>query len=138
MNGFTVDPRIFRELGELLVRRNSIALTELLKNAYDADACNVRVVGEGLDGSSGSILVRDDGMGMTADQFRTGFLRIASRSKETEDRRSVRYGRRFTGEKGIGRLSAHKLGAVLDVQSTALKDDNRNTGTRTVRARIDW
>jgi signal transduction histidine kinase len=135
---FTVDPRIFRELGELLVKRDSIALTELLKNAYDADARTVRVVGEGLDREHGSVLIVDDGVGMTAAQFRTGFLRIASRSKETETRRSVRYGRRYTGEKGIGRLSAHKLGAVLDVESAALKNARRNTGDRLVRARIDW
>ena len=35
---FTVDTHLFRELGELLVGRDSTALVELIKNAYDADA----------------------------------------------------------------------------------------------------
>src|SRR3989442_847522 len=80
---FTVDTHLFRELGELLVGRDSTALIELVKNSYDADASNVVVYGEALeDARSGIIRVTDDGVGMSFNEFETGFLRIASRSKE--------------------------------------------------------
>ena len=42
---FTVDTKFFRELGELLVGRDSTAWVELIKNAYDADATLVRAHG---------------------------------------------------------------------------------------------
>ena len=104
---FTVDTHLFRELGELLVGRDSTALVELIKNAYDADAEEVTIHGQDLDDqTSGTITIRDSGTGMTRDQFELGFLRIASRLKDEGDRRSQRYKRRYTGAKGIGRLAA--------------------------------
>ena len=48
MATFTVDTHLFRELGELLVGRDSTALVELIKNSYDADATEVVVYGEAL------------------------------------------------------------------------------------------
>src|SRR5215203_4046853 len=95
---FTVDTHIFRELGQLLVGRDSTALVELIKNSYDADATEVTVYAENLDeAEKGVITVRDDGIGMTEPEFRGGFLRIASRVKEEGERRSVRFHRRYTG-----------------------------------------
>ncbi len=72
-NGFTVDTGLFRELGELLVGRDSTALVELLEDAYDADATTVTVVGQYLDDAAdGLIVVSDDGNGMDDDEFREG------------------------------------------------------------------
>ena len=82
MAKFTVDTHLFRELGELLVGRDSTALIELIKNAYDADATEVTVLGESLeDPSRGNILVTDNGLGMNTKHFENGFLRVASRLK---------------------------------------------------------
>ena len=118
MARFTVDTHLFRELGELLVGRDSTALVELIKNAYDADATEVTVHGEHLDTpGQGRILVIDDGNGMDAAEFELGFLRVASRLKEKGERRSARFHRRYTGAKGIGRLAAHKLARKLEVTS---------------------
>jgi len=88
--GFSVDTHLFRELGELLVGRDSTALLELVKNSYDADATHVTVYAEGLRRSDGlgHIVVTDDGVGMTVEEFQNGFLRIASRMKESGARRS--------------------------------------------------
>src|SRR5438874_5461506 len=98
MATFTVDTHLFRELGKLLVGRDSTALVELIKNAYDADATEVTVYGEQLDDPErGRIIVKDNGTGMTVDQFNDGFLRIASRLKDDGERRSKIYGRRYTG-----------------------------------------
>jgi hypothetical protein len=111
---FTVDTHLFRELGELLVGRNSTALVELIKNAYDADATTVVIDGRDLDDPKrGAITISDDGVGMSPQQFREGFLRIASRLKDAGQRKSARFRRRYTGAKGIGRLAAHKLAKFI-------------------------
>lgn len=144
MVGFRVDTKLFQELGELLVAKESTALVELIKNAYDADATRVRVHGESLDDpENGRIVVTDDGCGMTEDEFERGFLTIAGRTKITQDRRTPIFGRHFTGEKGVGRLAAHKLGKRLEVISH--KSGATNRGARelapavsTLRAAIDW
>jgi signal transduction histidine kinase len=133
---FTVDTQVFRELGELLVGRDSTALLELVKNSYDADASFVAIHGESLSSpETGQIIVRDDGNGMTLAQFRDGFLRLAGRGKTLGERRSQRFGRRFTGEKGVGRLAAHKLANLLDLESVPWSEGGRPRG---VRAHIDW
>src|SRR6266571_533760 len=127
MPTFTVDTHLFRELGELLVGRDSTALIELIKNAYDADATKVVVYGTGLsDPEAGFIRIIDDGIGMTRTDFQNGFLRIASRAKETAERRSMRFDRRYTGAKGIGRLAAHKLAKLLEVESRSWAQANGN------------
>lgn len=135
---FTVDTHLFRELGEFLVGRDSTALVELIKNAYDADAVEIYVHAEDLaTPTQAKIVIRDDGLGMTQDQFRAGFLRIASRLKETGDRRSLRYKRRFTGAKGIGRLAAHKLARYLEIDSVA-NDPKTDELVERIEATIDW
>ena len=138
MAKFTVDTHLFRELGDLLVGRDSTALVELIKNSYDADATFVSVYGEALDDlERGFIQVTDDGVGMSAYEFEQGFLRVASRTKDVGDRLSGRYERRFTGSKGIGRLAAHKLARYMEVHSTA-REELPSPTCRAVEATIDW
>jgi len=137
MARFTVDTQLFRELGELLVGRDSTALIELVKNAYDADAEIISVYGEAIaDTARGFIRLTDDGVGMTDGDFLKGFLRIASRSRTTKTRKSKLYGRRYTGEKGVGRLAAHKLASVVDVES--IPQRNGKSRREALRATIDW
>lgn len=138
MARFTVDTHLFRELGELLVGRDSTALIELIKNAYDADATEVTVLGEELDNPSrGHILVTDNGVGMNAKQFENGFLRVASRLKDQGDRRSLLFQRRYTGAKGIGRLAAHKLARKLEVDSV-WRASGSEEPREALYAAIDW
>jgi hypothetical protein len=136
MPSFSVDTHVFRELGELLVGRDSTALVELIKNSYDADATEVVVYGETLDDlENGVIVVADNGVGMDATTFAEGFLRIAARTKDIGNRRSTRFKRRYTGAKGIGRLAAHKLAKLLEIESLVV----RNGGTaRGILASINW
>ena len=138
MAKFTVDTHLFRELGELLVGRDSTALIELIKNAYDADATEVTVLGEALDDPSrGNILVTDNGVGMNATQFENGFLRVASRLKDQGERRSTLFRRRYTGAKGIGRLAAHKLARRLEVDSVWRAPESEEP-REALYAAIDW
>ena len=138
MMRFSVDTHLFRELGEYLVGRDSTALAELVKNAYDADATSVTVYGELLsDAARGFIEIQDNGVGMTAEEFENGFLRIASRIKEKDSRHSARFNRRYTGAKGIGRLAAHKLARHLEV--TSVPSIEKSGAKRTqIQASIDW
>lgn len=128
---FSVDTHLFRELGSLLVGRDSTALVELIKNSYDADATHVVVHGEQLRSTSGQITVSDDGSGMSYEVFTDVFLRIAGRSKEDGDRRSPIHRRRYTGAKGIGRISAYKLAEELHITSVPEDVDG-------VQASINW
>lgn len=135
---FTVDTHLFRELGELLVGRDSTALIELIKNAYDADATEVTVYGERLDEKGGGrIHIVDNGVGMNAEDFEKGFLRVASRLKEQGERRSKWLKRRYTGAKGIGRLAAHKLARRLEVYSVPIESEPGKLG-KALQAAIDW
>ena len=134
---FSVDTHLFRELGNYLVGRDSTALIELVKNAYDADASEVLVVGTNLDNKgTGSIIVSDNGTGMNEVQFRQGFLTIASRGKEQGDRRSPYFHRRYTGAKGIGRLAAHKLAEQHIIHSVS--GTPGETSRSALDASIDW
>lgn len=136
---FSVDTQLFRELGELLVGRDSTALIELVKNSYDADAEHTVVEASGLSSpSEGWISIMDDGVGMTEAEFRDGFLRIAGRMKDTALRRSLIHRRRFTGAKGIGRLAAHKLARVLQVDSVPHLAKLDGEPPYRLLARIDW
>jgi len=141
--GFSVDTKLFRELGELLVGRESTALVELIKNAYDADATNVTIHGERIATSTGGIVVSDNGIGMTEAEFASGFLRIAGRSKAGPDRRSPWFQRRYTGEKGVGRLAAHKLARVIGIISRRWDGRDRDPvdgfpASGALKAKIDW
>src|ERR1039457_1766921 len=73
---FTVDSRLLAELGERLVGKPHIALAELDKNSYDADATQV-VIGFRQD----RIEITDNGHGMNFDSFRDFWMRIGTTHK---------------------------------------------------------
>lgn len=142
--GFSVDTKLFRELGELLVGRDSTALAELVKNGFDADATEVLVSASDLsDPRKAVIRIEDNGIGMTLDEFRNGFLRIAGRAKTQGTRLSLVHKRRYTGEKGVGRLAAHKLASKLNIVSVRWngkppKASGLPSSGEGVEATIDW
>jgi signal transduction histidine kinase len=122
---FTVDAALLRELGERLVGQPHIALAELIKNSYDADATRVEVLV-----ASDRIEVVDDGTGMTEKQFRDFWMRIGSTHKSRSD--ISKKGRRLTGSKGVGRLAAQFL--ARDLELTTSSRSNRGS----LSARVDW
>ena len=128
---FSIESRLIRELGERLVREPEVALLELVKNSYDADAksCEIRVLGN--DG----IVIEDDGRGMTLTEFTNGWMRIGTGSKGKSPK-SEKYGRPTTGEKGIGRFAIRYLGHKLDLETVAY-DKKRKKKTK-LTATFDW
>jgi hypothetical protein len=110
--------RLLIQLGEKLIQNESIALTELVKNSYDADASYCKVNLLSIDNrNEGKITIDDDGWGMDIDTIRNAWLEPGSDNKE-EIIRSKEYspkGRLPIGEKGIGRFGVHKLGREIEL-----------------------
>jgi signal transduction histidine kinase len=127
---FTIESRILRELGERLVKQPEVAILELIKNAYDADATVCRIAH-----LPSLIEIDDDGHGMTFERFRDGWMRVGTSSKESSST-TRRFGRVITGEKGIGRFAVRFLGKVLNLETTAF-DETRQIVT-VLSASFDW
>lgn len=71
--------RIMRTLGDELISSEVVAVIELVKNAYDADATRVLVrFHEPLEPGGGGIDVIDDGHGMSLETVRTALLEPAT------------------------------------------------------------
>ena len=116
--------RLISILGEHLISDQAVALVELVKNAYDADARHVTVEVSGTDDVSGTVVViSDDGTGMTLDDLATRWLSPAAdekaRAKATGQRTAL--GRLPIGEKGVGRFALHQLGRSLEMVTRAEK-----------------
>ena len=109
---FTVDSALLRELGEKLVETVHLALVELVKNAYDADATSVDVIFSENDEGDSEIRIIDDGTGMNFKDVENYWMRIATTQKTNQNVSPI-YGRPRTGEKGIGRFSCRRLGNKL-------------------------
>lgn len=131
---FTVDSALLSELGEKLVESAHIALVELVKNSYDADATHVcvKILSDPVRGSV--VQVTDNGFGMTFPDVQNYWMRIATTHKTTQDV-SDRYGRPRTGSKGIGRFSCRRLGPQLHLTTTALAGNSRCEQTE---VKFDW
>ena len=115
--------RLLTMLGEQLIKNEQIALIEILKNAYDADAENVSISFNNFGDSyeilpESEIVITDDGHGMNDTVIREHWLNPATpekkRRREKNNGRTKR-GRVIQGEKGIGRFALFKLGADIKV-----------------------
>lgn len=131
---FEVDAGLLFQLGEQLVARRSIALAELVKNAYDADATQVTVRLENVTRPHGRIIVEDDGTGMTFEQVRDHWMRIAT-DDGIRNPTSTVFCRPRTGAKGIGRFAARRLANRLTLHSVARRGNG--VKERTV-VEFDW
>lgn len=109
---FSVDSSLLSELGEKLVANVHVALTELVKNGYDADATSVKVNIEPIPGSAPKIRIIDDGVGMSRSQVVQFWMKIGTPNKVDSPRSEI-FGRPRTGAKGIGRFCCRKLGRKL-------------------------
>jgi signal transduction histidine kinase len=131
---FKVRARLLEQMGEQLIKSESIALMELIKNSYDADASHCEVEMHDMDNpEEGSIIITDDGTGMNYSILKNVWLEIGTSNKadkkKTEEidkkgtvkkreiERSKKFNRIPLGEKGIGRFGVHRLGHEIEVIS---------------------
>ncbi len=99
---------ILQRLGEELITSLDQGIVELVKNSYDADALNCTIELVGTDKPGGTVIITDDGDGMSADDIREGWL-VLGRSRKAPGNRTPR-GRLPAGSKGLGRLGALRMG----------------------------
>jgi signal transduction histidine kinase len=115
---FNIDSRLLFQLGEKLLTNRAVALAELVKNSYDADATHAIVHMKKIKKSGGTIIVEDNGSGMNPSTFEKTWMRIATIDKE-ENPISKKYKRQKAGEKGIGRFACRRLSKRLILKSIA-------------------
>jgi signal transduction histidine kinase len=98
-----------------------MALVELAKNAFDADAREVTITMQHLDTPEAACLeVCDDGVGMDLDTLLHAWLEPATEHKRHGGRkRRTALGRYPLGEKGVGRFAADKLGTEMELVTRA-------------------
>lgn len=131
---FEVDASLLFQLGEQLVARRSIALSELIKNAYDADATEVTVLLEDVTKPKGSIIIQDNGLGMTYEAIRDQWMRVGTQGK-VDNPFSPRLKRLRTGAKGVGRFAVRKLGERLTLLSVAERSNGKK---EQITVEFDW
>lgn len=125
--------RLLTMLGEQLIKDERIALIELIKNAYDADADWVKISFVGFEdnykfNSGSKIIIEDSGEGMTKDIILRHWLNPATpvkvHKKEIKD--TTKKGRVIQGEKGIGRFALLKLGRKITIITRAENESLEN------------
>ena len=119
--------RIIDSLGIQMYQSPVAAIAELIANAWDADAKTVAVeLPANLSGKP-TIIVRDDGLGMTFEQCQNLYLNVGRNRRVEEENDRSPDGRPILGRKGIGKFAGFGIAELLEVDTTS-----RETGERTV------
>lgn len=123
--------RLITMLGDQLIKNEIIALVELVKNSYDADASWVKVSFVDFNAdfsakSSSKIIIEDDGCGMNAEILKKHWLNPATpdKLKRKKEKETTDKGRIMQGEKGIGRFAIFKLGKNIKIVTRRQGIDN--------------
>ena len=116
---FIVDAAALQELGERLIGRPEIALGELVKNSFDADATIARI-----EFDEDQIVISDNGAGISKQVFLNHWMRLFTTHK-IDQGTSDKFLRPLTGSKGIGRLSAQFLAQEMTLESTSSPDEDK-------------
>lgn len=127
--------RLMNILGDQLITDRKVAVVEIAKNSYDADAESVKVKFFNLNNFGKNYLpvneqpyieIEDDGDGMTLEIIKKVWLRPATPNKITKKKLKenlTNKGRIIQGEKGIGRFAIHKLGEKIELYTKASEND---------------
>lgn len=124
-------PSVLARLGEELVPHPDLGILELARNSYDAEAANCWITMRDVGVPGGTLIVEDDGDGMTASEISQGFLLVGRSSKPDAPRDAGK--RAKVGEKGLGRLASLRLGRRVHVATRPRSEPGRE-----YRLSIDW
>jgi signal transduction histidine kinase len=116
--------RLFAVIGRELIRDESVALSELVKNSYDADATFFRVSLKDVSKPDIAWLeIRDDGHGMSRETVLKAWVEPATSFKRERGTLSPK-GRILLGEKGVGRFAVDKLGSKCELITRREGEEN--------------
>jgi signal transduction histidine kinase len=129
--------RLLRTIGAELISSEVVAVIELVRNSYDADADKVELVFHRPESPADATLeIRDNGHGMTLAVFKGPWLEPATDfKKKGRDGLGGAYspgGRRRLGSKGVGRFAAQRLGEHLELRTRSADSPTE------IVARFDW
>ncbi len=113
----TISLNVLEHLGINLYSNVPAVLSEIVANAWDADASEVRVT---WDKAAGRIVIQDDGVGMTPGEINERFLSVGYRRRDGQPGITPK-GRHPMGRKGIGKLSLFSIANAVRIET--IKDD---------------
>lgn len=115
---FRIELNVLNHLGIGLYSSTPAVVTEMISNAWDADAAEVTI---SLKPDSDEIVVEDNGHGMNEDAVLNKFLKVgyARRLRENNGSFSQSGKRRVMGRKGIGKLAMFSLANSIEVITKA-------------------
>jgi len=115
---FNISLSVLNHLGRNLYRNFITVLGEAISNSWDADANNVWIY---INRENNSLIIKDDGLGMTSSEFQNKFLKIGY-SKRKDGETKTEKGRPYIGRKGIGKLAllscAEKIHVISKTKDT--------------------
>lgn len=121
----SISLNVLNHLGINLYSNLPSVLSEIVANAWDADASEVRI---NIDKDSKIITITDNGCGMNLLDINNKYLYIGYQKRNDpsykENPRTPKYGRLPMGRKGIGKLSVFSIADIVEVYS--VKDDEKN------------
>lgn len=117
----TISLNVLEHLGINLYSNVPSVLSEIVANAWDADAENVTV---NWDRAGGRIIIADDGCGMTAGEVNERFLKVGHRRRDDQPGPTPKFQRRPMGRKGIGKLSLFSIAGTVQIETC--KDGERS------------
>ncbi|MEX1138917.1 MAG: ATP-binding protein [Bacteroidota bacterium] len=116
---FEISLSVLNDLGRNLYRSFITVLGEAISNAWDADAKNVWIY---LDKKKNCLVIKDDGTGMSRNDFQNKFLKIGYSKRKDGETKSPN-GRPYIGRKGIGKLALLSCARKITVISKTRKED---------------
>lgn len=133
---FNTSARIMVLLGQQLITDEITAISEIIKNSYDADATKVIIkLINVTDKHKGIIQITDNGNGMNRENLISAWFNVGTYYKSRKDenpRYSEIFKRPYLGEKGIGRFAIHKLGITNEIITRGRNSNHE------YRFYIDW
>lgn len=117
---FKISSGLKNLIGSELITDNFVAIFELVKNSFDANASEVNITFENIYSSSAKIIIQDNGKGMNYNDLINKWLFVAYSAKkdgteESDYRNQIRSNRHYAGAKGVGRFSCDRLGQFLNL-----------------------
>ena len=123
---FKVSSGLKNLIGRDLISDKYIAIFELVKNSYDANASNVKISYLKSEKGKESFIISDNGNGMSYEDIIHKWLFVAYSEKKIQNRSKSTYReeikREVAGAKGVGRFSCDRLGSLLKVVTKTKND----------------